>query len=155
MTAPCKKTKTGRQFEGGKGATLRWQLAAHENGACQIVLTGGPGGQETTAADLLRWEIGECVVIVPDREIGSPFFNERNVPEKKMIAQVIAAGSGQLCIVRAVPRHFLQSRQSAKTHASHPEDRREPWMIDRPNLRPLVRRQAGHSPSAGMNWSNL
>lgn len=34
--------------------------------ACRIVLTGGPGGGKTTAADLFRREIGESVVIVPE-----------------------------------------------------------------------------------------
>jgi predicted ATPase len=33
---------------------------------CRIVLTGGPGGGKTTAADLYRREIGEQVVIVPE-----------------------------------------------------------------------------------------
>lgn len=33
---------------------------------CRIVLTGGPGGGKTTAADLYRREIGEGVVIVPE-----------------------------------------------------------------------------------------
>lgn len=33
---------------------------------CKIVLTGGPGGGKTTAADLYRREIGEEVVIVPE-----------------------------------------------------------------------------------------
>jgi predicted ATPase len=32
----------------------------------RIVLTGGPGGGKTTAADLFRREIGEKVVIVPE-----------------------------------------------------------------------------------------
>jgi predicted ATPase len=32
----------------------------------RIVLTGGPGGGKTTAADLLRREVGERVVIVPE-----------------------------------------------------------------------------------------
>lgn len=36
------------------------------NGRCRIVLTGGPGGGKTTAADLFRREIGEKVVIVPE-----------------------------------------------------------------------------------------
>lgn len=38
----------------------------HENGRCRIVLTGGPGGGKTTAADLFRREIGEKVVVVPE-----------------------------------------------------------------------------------------
>jgi predicted ATPase len=36
------------------------------NGRCRIVLTGGPGGGKTTAADLFRREIGKHVVIVPE-----------------------------------------------------------------------------------------
>lgn len=44
-------------------------MASHEtntNGRCRIVLTGGPGGGKTTAADLFRREIGERVVVVPE-----------------------------------------------------------------------------------------
>jgi predicted ATPase len=33
---------------------------------CRVVLTGGPGGGKTTAADLFRREIGDRVVIVPE-----------------------------------------------------------------------------------------
>lgn len=33
---------------------------------CRIVLTGGPGGGKTTAADLYRREIGDQVVVVPE-----------------------------------------------------------------------------------------
>ena len=40
--------------------------ATKTNGRCRIVLTGGPGGGKTTAADLFRREIGERVVIVPE-----------------------------------------------------------------------------------------
>lgn len=36
------------------------------NGRVRIVLTGGPGGGKTTAADLFRREIGEHVVLVPE-----------------------------------------------------------------------------------------
>lgn len=36
------------------------------NGFGRIVLTGGPGGGKTTAADLLRRELGERVVVVPE-----------------------------------------------------------------------------------------
>jgi predicted ATPase len=41
---------------------------AHDsnNGRCRIVVTGGPGGGKTTAADLFRRELGERVVIVPE-----------------------------------------------------------------------------------------
>lgn len=34
--------------------------------ASKIVLTGGPGGGKTTAADLFRREIGDSVVVVPE-----------------------------------------------------------------------------------------
>jgi predicted ATPase len=36
------------------------------NHCCRVVLTGGPGGGKTTAADLYRREIGDEVVIVPE-----------------------------------------------------------------------------------------
>ncbi len=41
-------------------------MTGSTNGRCRIVLTGGPGGGKTTAADLFRREIGERVVIVPE-----------------------------------------------------------------------------------------
>jgi predicted ATPase len=45
-------------------------MSAHDfkldNGRCRIVVTGGPGGGKTTAADLFRREIGERVVVVPE-----------------------------------------------------------------------------------------
>lgn len=36
------------------------------NHRCRIVLTGGPGGGKTTAADMFRREIGERIVVVPE-----------------------------------------------------------------------------------------
>ena len=33
---------------------------------CRVVLTGGPGGGKTTAADMYRREIGDDVVVVPE-----------------------------------------------------------------------------------------
>jgi predicted ATPase len=39
---------------------------ATRNGHCRIVLTGGPGGGKTTAADLFRREMGDRVVMVPE-----------------------------------------------------------------------------------------
>lgn len=36
------------------------------NKCCRVVLTGGPGGGKTTAADLYRREIGDEVVVVPE-----------------------------------------------------------------------------------------
>ena len=40
--------------------------ASVTKGRCRVVLTGGPGGGKTTAADLFRREIGDRVVIVPE-----------------------------------------------------------------------------------------
>lgn len=36
------------------------------NGICRIVLTGGPGAGKSTAADLLRREVGDRIVVVPE-----------------------------------------------------------------------------------------
>jgi hypothetical protein len=41
-------------------------MGTNGNGRLRIVLTGGPGGGKTTAADLFRREIGEEVIIVPE-----------------------------------------------------------------------------------------
>lgn len=37
-----------------------------KNGTHRIVLTGGPGGGKTTAADLIRREIGDSIIVVPE-----------------------------------------------------------------------------------------
>jgi hypothetical protein len=53
------------------------------NHRCRIVLTGGPGGGKTTAADLFRREIGERVVIVPEAAtllFGGGFPRSRTPP---------------------------------------------------------------------------
>ncbi len=41
-------------------------MRKNTNGHCRIVLTGGPGGGKTTAADLFRREMGERVALVPE-----------------------------------------------------------------------------------------
>lgn len=41
-------------------------LEKSSNNHIRIVLTGGPGGGKTTAADLFRREIGEQVIVVPE-----------------------------------------------------------------------------------------
>lgn len=41
-------------------------LSRGDDGVLRIVLTGGPGGGKTTAADLFRREIGARVVVVPE-----------------------------------------------------------------------------------------
>lgn len=56
MTPSPKRMSEGNDQNHGK----------NNNGRCRIVLTGGPGGGKTTAADLFRREIGERVVIVPE-----------------------------------------------------------------------------------------
>ena len=48
--------------------------ARGSHGRCRIVLTGGPGGGKTTAADLFRREIGERVVVVRLRRSGESTF---------------------------------------------------------------------------------
>jgi hypothetical protein len=45
---------------------LRRSAQPATNGRCRIVVTGGPGGGKTTAADLFRREIGTRVVVVPE-----------------------------------------------------------------------------------------
>lgn len=54
------------------------------NQCCRVVLTGGPGGGKTTAADLYRREIGAEVVVVPEAatllyEGGFPRFGDPEV----------------------------------------------------------------------------
>lgn len=75
------------------------------NGRCRIVLTGGPGGGKTTAADLFRREIGERVVIVPEAAtllfLGG--FPRSSEPAAQRSAQ---------CAVYHVQRH-LEDAQSA------------------------------------------
>ena len=173
VTALPKKTKSARQSVEGTRAPLQCRQAAHETGRCRIVLTGGPGGGKRTAADLFRREIGERVVIVPEGGIVALIFDKRNAAVKKMMAQVIATCRtkgrkigicGQAVGNYPAFAQFLVEQgidsislipEKAKNHAGHPEGRREQGMIGRPNLRPLVRRQAGQSPAAGMNWTNL
>ena len=41
-------------------------MAKNGHNTCRIVLTGGPGGGKTTAADLFRREIGDSVILVPE-----------------------------------------------------------------------------------------
>jgi len=47
-------------------ARLERHLAQQREQRCRIVLSGGPGGGKTTAADLFRREIGARVVVVPE-----------------------------------------------------------------------------------------
>ena len=56
---------------------------------CRIVLTGGPGGGKTTAADLFRREIGNRVVIVPEAAtiLFQGGFPRSSKPEAQRFAQ--------------------------------------------------------------------
>jgi predicted ATPase len=47
-------------------AIVRLAMGTSEREQFRIVLSGGPGGGKTTAADLYRREIGEKVVVVPE-----------------------------------------------------------------------------------------
>ncbi len=57
---------------------------SHSNHRCRIVVTGGPGGGKTTAADMFRREIGERIVIVPEAAtmiFSGGFPRYRDLPE--------------------------------------------------------------------------
>lgn len=56
---------------------------------CRIVLTGGPGGGKTTAADLFRREIGDRVVVVPEAAtlLFSGGFPRGKLPDAVLAAQ--------------------------------------------------------------------
>jgi cytidylate kinase len=51
---------------GGLARPATASAPAGDDGVLRIVLTGGPGGGKTTAADLFRRELGERVVVVPE-----------------------------------------------------------------------------------------
>lgn len=75
------------------------------NGRCRIVLTGGPGGGKTTAADLFRREIGASVVVVPE---AATLLFSGGFPRS---AEESARKSAQ-CAIYQVQRH-LEDAQSA------------------------------------------
>lgn len=56
---------------------------------CRIVLTGGPGGGKTTAADMFRREIGDRVVVVPEAAtmLFAGGFPRTEEPEGRRAAQ--------------------------------------------------------------------
>jgi hypothetical protein len=60
-----------------------------DNGTRRVVLTGGPGGGKTTAADLFRREIGDHVVVVPEAAtlLFSGGFPRLDEPESARAAQ--------------------------------------------------------------------
>ncbi|HVI01389.1 MAG TPA: AAA family ATPase [Enhygromyxa sp.] len=66
--------------------------SSHGDHLCRIALTGGPGGGKTTAADMLRREIGERIVVVPESAtmLFSGGFPRCNEPQaRKAVQQAI------------------------------------------------------------------
>ncbi len=62
------------------------------NHHCRIVLTGGPGGGKTTAADLLRREVGERIVVVPEAAtmlFSGGFPREQELHARRSVQQAI------------------------------------------------------------------
>ena len=55
----------------------------------RVVLTGGPGGGKTTAADLMRREVGDRIVIVPEAAtmLFAAGFPRSDLPEARRSAQ--------------------------------------------------------------------
>jgi len=69
-------------------------LTPSGNGRCRIVLSGGPGGGKTTAADLFRREIGDKVVVVPEAATilysgGFPRASEEQAQARKSLQAAI------------------------------------------------------------------
>lgn len=58
--------KNGQNGNGNGNSKKNSNGNGNGNGICRIVLTGGPGAGKSTAADLLRREVGEKIVIVPE-----------------------------------------------------------------------------------------
>jgi predicted ATPase len=65
----------------------------NSNSRChRIVLTGGPGGGKTTAADLMRREVGDRIVIVPEAAtmlFSGGFPRNQDVASKRSIQTAI------------------------------------------------------------------
>lgn len=63
-----------------------------DSGCHRIVLTGGPGGGKTTAADLMRREVGERIVIVPEAAtmlFSGGFPRENDASAKRSVQSAI------------------------------------------------------------------
>ncbi|NNE74545.1 MAG: AAA family ATPase [Acidimicrobiales bacterium] len=70
-------------------ASLSQSHTTSTNGSLRVVVTGGPGGGKTTAADLFRREIGERVIVVPEAAtlLFSGGFPRPDEPEAARSAQ--------------------------------------------------------------------
>lgn len=88
------------------GPRVEWAL---EMKPCRIVLTGGPGGGKTTAADLFRRELARRVAVVPESAtlLFTGGFPRAHEPEAQRATQV------------AIYR--LQQSLEALQEALHPE----------------------------------
>jgi predicted ATPase len=99
-----------------------------ENRRCRIVLTGGPGGGKTTAADLFRREIGDRVVIVPEAAtllFSGGFPRTLDIRGRKAAQQAIYHVQTQLENVKAAlypERVLLCDRGTIDGAAYWPED---------------------------------
>ena len=94
MKNPVRKSNTRGEDSGSllsdeQNEWLMRQLTRERKRRCRIVLTGGPGGGKTTAADLFRREIGDKVVIVPESAtlLFSGGFPRSTQPEAAAAAQ--------------------------------------------------------------------
>ena len=90
MSTPSKsKSKDPSRLTQAEQSKLKQELKTNGHHRCRIVLTGGPGGGKTTAADLFRREIGERVVIVPEAAtlIFSGGFPRYSEPSAVLAAQ--------------------------------------------------------------------
>lgn len=82
-----------RDFLHGTEFPMRTDMVEKKtNGRCRIVVTGGPGGGKTTAADLFRREIGSSVVVVPEAATllyGGGFPRVTDVDTRRVTQRVI------------------------------------------------------------------
>ncbi|MDF1849659.1 MAG: AAA family ATPase [Verrucomicrobiales bacterium] len=98
------------------------------NHRCRIVLTGGPGGGKTTAADLFRREIGEKVVIVPEAATmmfsgGFPRYTERDaVCSAQRAIYHVQRNLEQIQAAKYADRILLCDRGSVDGAAYWPDD---------------------------------
>ena len=105
MKTPAKTTPPARPLMSRAGrARLIQALDARREKGCRIVLTGGPGGGKTTAADLFRREIGDRVVVVPE---SATLLFSGGFPRSTLPAAAISA---QQAIFKV--QHHLEAVQS-------------------------------------------
>ncbi len=75
---------------------------------CRIVLTGGPGGGKTTAADLFRREIGERVVIFfESAAVGGMGIEGGNPARKESLEEAVALDARLRLVWSKHPRFIV------------------------------------------------